>query len=213
MSDARAEILSRIRTALSDVPDPERAVDVPVERGYRRETDLSPVDRFEERLHDYSASVRRVEADGVAGAVLEGCREMAVRRAAVPRDLPLHWRPDEIQLLEDHDLSARELDELDGAITGCAAAIAETGTLILDGQGVSGRRAITLIPDHHICIVEAHQIAGLVPEAIARVSGSVSDQRLPITLVSGPSATSDIELSRVEGVHGPRHLLVLIADG
>ena len=94
-----------------------------------------------------------------------------------------------------------------------AAAIAETGTLILDGQGVSGRRAITLIPDHHICIVEAHQIAGLVPEAIARVSGSVSDQRLPITLVSGPSATSDIELSRVEGVHGPRHLLVLIADG
>jgi L-lactate dehydrogenase complex protein LldG len=122
------------------VPDPERPVDVPVERGYRRETDLSPVDRFEERLHDYSASVRRVEADGVAGAVLEGCREMAVRRAAVPRDLPLHWRPEEIQLLEDQDLSARELDELDGVITGCAAAIAETGTLILDGQGVSGRR-------------------------------------------------------------------------
>ena len=96
-------------------------------------------------------------------------------------------------------------------MTGCAAAIAQTGTLVLDGRGASGRRAITLVPDHHICVVRAEQIVGLVPEAFARVADAVRGERAPITLVSGPSATSDIELIRVEGVHGPRHLTVMIA--
>ncbi len=108
-------------------------------------------------------------------------------------------------------LSAAELDEIDGALTGCAVAIAQTGTLVLDGREASGRRAITLVPDHHICLVRTEQIVGLVPEAIARVADGVRGQRIPITLVSGPSATSDIELTRVEGVHGPRHLTIMIA--
>jgi len=108
-------------------------------------------------------------------------------------------------------LPAAELDRIDAALTGCAAAVAQTGTLVLDGRGASGRRAITLVPDHHICIVREEQIVGLVPEAIERVAGAVREHRAPITLVSGPSATSDIELTRVEGVHGPRNLIVLIA--
>ena len=114
-------------------------------------------------------------------------------------------------MIEDHLLSAAQLDSVDGAITGCAAAIAETGTILLDGRGASGRRAVTLVPDHHICIVTEDQIVGIVPEGIARVADAASERRLPITLISGPSATSDIELERVEGVHGPRNLVVLIA--
>lgn len=212
MSDPRAEILSRIRSALGDVPDDERPEDVPVPRDYRRELDGPHTALLEERLRDYKATVRLVADGDLASAVLEGCRELGIERAVIPPELPSPWRPDEIELVEDHNLSAHQLDRLDGVITGCAAAIAETGTLMLDGQGISGRRAITLIPDHHICIVQADQIVGLVPAAIARVAEAAVEQRLPITLVSGPSATSDIELSRVEGVHGPRHLLVLIVD-
>jgi L-lactate dehydrogenase complex protein LldG len=118
-----------------------------------------------------------------------------------------------VEVVEDQGLSARELDRIDGVITGCAAAIAETGTLVLDGQGACGRRVLTLVPDHHICIVRADQVLGLVPEAISRVAPAVTERRLPITLISGPSASSDIELNRVEGVHGPRHLVVVMATG
>jgi L-lactate dehydrogenase complex protein LldG len=115
-----------------------------------------------------------------------------------------------VQIIEDHGLTVAELDGINAAVTGCAKAIAETGTLVLDGQERSGRRALTLVPDHHICVVEAGQILGLVPEAMAALGDTVRGRRAPLTLVSGPSATSDIELSRVEGVHGPRHLVVII---
>ncbi len=215
MSDARTEILRRVRGALADVPDVEGPGDVGVARDYRHHDPASPrehVDRFEQRVGDYRATVRRVGAD-ISGAVTEACRELGLRRIGVPIDCPHDWRPDGVEIVPDDGLSAVELDRLDGALTGCAAAIADTGTIVLDGQGVSGRRSLSLIPDHYICIVLAEQIVGLVPEAIARVSDAVAVRRLPITLVSGPSASSDIELSRVEGVHGPRHLLVLIAEG
>jgi L-lactate dehydrogenase complex protein LldG len=129
----------------------------------------------------------------------------------VPAGVPAPWRPRDVELVEDAELSAAQLDAVDGAVTGCAAAIAETGTLVLDGSPICGRRVLTLVPDHHICVVLAGQIVELVPEAIAAVAPAVRDGRRPITLVSGPSASSDIELSRLEGVHGPRHLLVLIA--
>ena len=114
-------------------------------------------------------------------------------------------------MIEDEGLTAHQLDAIDGAVTGCAAAIAQTGTLVLDGRGVSGRRVLTLVPDHHICVVRAEQVVELVPEAIAALAGAVARDGVPVTLISGPSASSDIELSRVEGVHGPRHLLVIIA--
>jgi L-lactate dehydrogenase complex protein LldG len=228
MSDAREEILRRIGVALRDVPGGENRSDVPVAREYRREDDAPSAElvaRLTARLHDYHATVRRVAVGdlgtavgnlggavgNVGGAVGDACAELGLRRLIVPPELPVQWRPEGVELVEDHGLSAHDLDGFDGAITGCAAAIAETGTLILDGQGVSGRRAITLVPDHHICVVTTDQVVGLVPEALARVAPSVSERGLPITLISGPSATSDIELTRVEGVHGPRHLLVLIA--
>jgi L-lactate dehydrogenase complex protein LldG len=130
----------------------------------------------------------------------------------VPPGLPAHWRPDGVEVIEDHGLTAKQLDAIEGAITGCAVGIAETGTLVLDGQGASGRRVITLVPDHHICIVREDQVLGLVPEAIAAIAQSVTERGAPITLVSGPSASSDIELTRVEGVHGPRHLLILLLN-
>jgi L-lactate dehydrogenase complex protein LldG len=214
MSSAREEILGRIRAALHDVPAGERPDDVAVPRDYRRTGGRSRdqlVAYLAERVADYAAEVRQVAAGELADAVTAACAEMGVRRVVVPPGLPAAWRPRDVELIEDRDLSAADLDAIDGAVTGCAAAIAETGTIVLDGSPICGRRLLTLVPDHHICIVLAGQIVELVPEAIAAVAPAVRDGRRPITLVSGPSASSDIELSRVEGVHGPRHLRVLIA--
>ena len=213
VTDAREEILGRIARALADVPEGERPDDVAVAQAYRRTSDGPHVDRFEERVRDYGATVRRTRAEAVAEALADGCRELGIERAAVAPDLPPAWRPAGVELIQDDNLSTHELDRLNSAITGCATAIADTGTLVLDGQGRSGRRALTLVVDHHICVVEEEQIVGLVPEAIARVAPAVVEGGRPITLVSGPSATSDIELSRVEGVHGPRHLMVVIVSG
>jgi L-lactate dehydrogenase complex protein LldG len=214
VTEAREEILARVRGALRDVAPEERPDDVPVARDYRRAGERSVdhlVELLEDRLRDYRATVRRTPAvAGVAGAVSEGCRELGLRRLAVPPGLPADWRPPGVEIVEDRALSARELDRIDGALTGCAVAIAETGTLLLDGQGVSGRRLLTLVPDNHICVVGLEQVVESVPEAFARVAPAVRERGLPITLVSGPSASSDIELTRVEGVHGPRNLVVLI---
>jgi L-lactate dehydrogenase complex protein LldG len=213
VSAAREEILARIRSALADVPSAEQPDDVSVARGYNRHGDLDGeprVRRFAERVRDYHADVRRVAADGVGPAVDQVCAELGLERVVVPAGLRADWRPSGVEVSEDAGLSAAELDRIDGAITGCAGAIAETGTLLLDGQDASGRRLITLVPDHHICVVTVDQIVGVVPEAIAALAPAVRERRAPITLVSGPSASSDIELTRVEGVHGPRHLVVLI---
>jgi L-lactate dehydrogenase complex protein LldG len=204
VSAARDEILARIRAAMSDAPDDER----PIPRGYRRQGDRleSRLERFVDRIREYHADVRCLDAGHIGAAISKYCADMALRRVVVPSALPSDWRPAGVEVLEDRALTAAELDAVDAAVTGCAVAIAETGTLVLDGRDVSGRRAITLVPDHHVCVVRAEQVVGLVPEAVAAV-----DPRAPVTLISGPSASSDIELQRVEGLHGPRHLLVLVA--
>jgi L-lactate dehydrogenase complex protein LldG len=215
-------ILGRIADALRDVPSGETAADVAVARAYDHagggEHDVTPetVHRFEQRVTDYHAEVRRVASDQVGPTITAACAQRGLRRLAVPPGLPAAWRPENADVSEDsdpaHPLTAHELDAVDGVITGCAAAIAETGTIVLDGGERSGRRLLTLVPDHHICVVEVTQIADQVPAALAAVASAVSEARRPITLISGPSASSDIELDRVEGVHGPRHLLVVIAD-
>jgi L-lactate dehydrogenase complex protein LldG len=215
VSAARDVVIGRIRAALRDVPVSERASDVSVARDYRHTDDRPRSELIEllcERISDYRADVRRVAPHEVADAVRRACAEMGLSRVAVPPQLPAQWRPpsEAVEVVEDHGLSAAELDELDGALTGCAGAIAETGTLVLDGQALSGRRLLTLVPDHHICVVTADQVVGQVPEAMAALAPAVAEHGVPVTLVSGPSASSDIELERVEGVHGPRHLLVLI---
>jgi L-lactate dehydrogenase complex protein LldG len=215
MSAAREEILGRIRVALADVPESERPADVPVAADYRRRGTRDPeelVSVLAQRLEDYHAEVRRVDPGQLPQALTEACRDFGLRRIVVPAAVPAEWRPAGVELTEDHGLSTRELDQVDGAVTGGAGAIAETGTLVLDGQGVCGRRAVTLVPDHHICVVWADQIVDSVPEAIAAVRTAVVEKGAPITLISGPSASSDIELLRVEGVHGPRHLRVLIVS-
>jgi L-lactate dehydrogenase complex protein LldG len=125
----------------------------------------------------------------------------------VPAGLPAAWRPKDLELVEDAALTPHELDALDGVVTGCTLAIAETGTIVLTSAPEEGRRALTLVPDLHVCVVQETQVVELVPEAFATLAAGA---RRPITLVSGPSATSDIELSRVEGVHGPRDLVILV---
>jgi L-lactate dehydrogenase complex protein LldG len=212
MSAAREEILRRIRAGLTDVPAAEQPGDVAVAREYRRASEASPaavLERFEERVADYHAVVRRIAPDGIGAAVGDACRELGLARLALPPGVPEPWRPDGVELIEDHGLDAHALDDVNAALTGCAAGIAETGTIVLDGGEMSGRRALTLVPDHHICVVLEDQVVGSVAEGFARVAPTVAGQGAPITLVSGPSASSDIELSRVEGVHGPRHLVVL----
>jgi L-lactate dehydrogenase complex protein LldG len=200
VTSAREDILARVRAALRDVP----AAEALEPAGYEPPPPPSgnAVARFAERVSDYRATVR--EADDVAATIAQVCAEHEARRLGIPAALP--WRPHGVELVEDHGLSAGELDELDGALTGCALAIAETGTIILDGGERSGRRALTLVPDLHVCVVERSQVVATVSDAIRALDGG----RGPFTFVSGPSATSDIELDRVEGVHGPRRLEVLL---
>ncbi|MHB1567900.1 MAG: LutC/YkgG family protein [Solirubrobacteraceae bacterium] len=215
MSGAREEILARIRRALSDVPGGEQPADVSVPRDYRRQGSADRAQllaRLQDRLRDYGAHCARVAQADIPTAVAAACGELQLRTLVIPAQLPAQWRPGGVQLYEDRDSSTEQLDQVDGVLSGCAVAIAETGTLVLDGQGVCGRRAITLLPDHHICIVRAAQVVAGVPEALERIAPSGRDQRPAVTFISGPSATSDIELQRVEGVHGPRHLRVLIVD-
>jgi L-lactate dehydrogenase complex protein LldG len=209
---ARDVVLARVRAALG--PSPE-APDVP--RGYRAAGTLGnagndvAVERFCERVAEYRATVTRVQRGGLADAVSEACARHAVQRIAVPPGAPPELPGVEL-VVDEPPLSARDLDALDGVLTGCALAIAETGTIVLDGGARSGRRALTLVPDLHLCVVEAGTIVPSVPDAVAGLTQAVSEGR-PLTLVSGPSATSDIELDRVEGVHGPRRLEVFVVEG
>jgi L-lactate dehydrogenase complex protein LldG len=167
------------------------------------------LDLLEERLVDYRATVRRAAATRLAAAVGTALTRRGARRVVVPRGLVLPVLPPGIQAVPDDGLTPKDLDALDGVITGAAVAIAETGTIVLDGSPDQGRRAITLVPDYHLCIVRADQVVELVPEAVDRLAPSAGR---PLTWISGPSATSDIELSRVEGVHGPRTLEVILVE-
>ncbi len=202
---AREEILGRIRRGLGPVR-PE----VEVLRAYRRQEPGDPVERFVERASDYEATVLRVAAGEVGAAVAARCRERGAARLAVPDDVPEEWLPVGLEVVRDSELDAAELDGVDGVLTGCALAIAETGTLVLDSGARQGRRALTLVPDYHVCVVGEEQVVGGVPEAMALIAEILRASGRAITFVSGPSATSDIELSRVEGVHGPRTLEVLV---
>lgn len=215
MTDARPEILRRIRAALRDVPAAEQPADVAVSRAYLHAgMSAGPelIERFAERVAEYKAAVQRVSAAELPAAIAHACARHGVRRLVAPPDLPAEWAPAGVELLRDESLSNAQLDASDGVLTGCALGVAQTGTIILDGGPAQGRRAISLVPDYHLCVVRADQVVDLVPEAVARLAPAVRDARRPITLISGPSATSDIELNRVEGVHGPRTLEVLIVE-
>jgi L-lactate dehydrogenase complex protein LldG len=204
---ARDVVLERIRDALADAPPA-----IPVPRDYDRAlpTGTAIVDLFAERVSDYRATVHRTPAAGLAATIATALAARGATRVAVPGGVPDGWlaATGADAVADDPPLAFGDLDQLDGVITACAAAIAETGTIVLDGGAGQGRRALSLLPDLHVCVVLASQVVGTVPEALARL-----DPVRPQTWISGPSATSDIELQRVEGVHGPRVLEVVIVEG
>ena len=204
MTTAREEVLARIRAALTDV--------VPTEgrRGDETGRSLAPaavLELFVERLEETGASVLR-PAVAVAGVGDALARHGACRIVVAP-DLDAGLLPPAAEVVVDHGLRPAELDALDGAVTTCAAACADTGTIAFDGGPGQGRRAVTLVPDLHVCVVRAEQVVETVPELFARLEASAREGR-PIVLVSGPSATSDIGFERVEGVHGPERLVVVL---
>lgn len=226
MSTARERILQRIQTALDDgtpvsEPRPIPEVNRAVVRNYRQRDEAPREDilaRFVERVTEYKAHVQRITASQVTAAIAAALQSRGVERLVVPADLPAEWLPSSITILRDSDghsgehsgeLTHETLDSSQGVLTGCAIGIAQTGTIVLDHGPLQGRRAISLVPDYHLCIVRAAQVVGLVPEAIKQLEPAVRAGR-PLTFISGPSATSDIELNRVEGVHGPRTLEVLV---
>lgn len=194
-------MLDRIRGALAGSTGAQ-----PIARRYvtvGRSPHAKVVDAFVERVRDYGATViRSDDARAAAGDALAG-------RIGIAADLAAALRPDTVELVVDDGLPPGELDELDGAFTTCAVACAATGTIALDGGPGQGRRALTLVPDLHVCVVHEDQIVETVPELVRRLEPGAREGR-PIVLISGPSATSDIELDRVEGVHGPRRLVVIV---
>jgi L-lactate dehydrogenase complex protein LldG len=213
---AREEMLFRIRAALRDVPSDEQPADVPVTRDYLTSgTDAREevIERFVERVADYKVHVRRVAEADLPQAIASACQARGVQKLVIPDDLPDSWLPERVELLRDGGtagiLTYEQLDTSDGVLTGCSLGIAQTGTIVLDGGERQGHRVITLLPDYHLCVVYESQVVDLVPEAITRLRDAAL-ARQPITFISGPSATSDIELNRVEGVHGPRTLEVLV---
>lgn len=209
MSSAREAVLERVRAAIS------RADASSVDRAYRRDgnrTHDDVVDLFCERVADYRADVHRTSANGVGASVTAILASAGARSVAVPAGLPPEWRPEGVRQLVDRGLTWHDLDALDGVVTGSTVAIAESGTIVLSAAPDEGRRALTLVPDLHVCVVETVNIVELLPEAMERLTPLVRAERRPLTFISGPSATSDIELKRVEGVHGPRRLAVLVVD-
>jgi L-lactate dehydrogenase complex protein LldG len=206
---ARDEVLARIRAALGGPPADRAPAGDQVPRRYRSSAGLDTgalIGLLTERLRDYGTAVRRCPPSGVPAAVGEALAGRGARRVAVPAgfELPGLDAPG-VTLLADDGLSPGALDAADGVITTAALAIAETGTIILDGGPGQGRRALSLVPDYHLCLLQAGQIVGIVPEALDRLPPDP-----PYTWISGPSATSDIELDRVQGVHGPRTLEVIL---
>ena len=211
---SREEVLARIRRALGAAG---AGGDSPPEGGaaaYGHTTRSTVgsahlVRLLTERLSDYGSSVRHCTEGRLSRVLAEALASRGVARAVVAPDFEVSLLPEGVgvECVADHGLTAGELDTFDAVITTATVAIAETGTIVLDGSTGQGRRALSLIPDYHLCIVRERQVVGLVPEALARLQ-----PERPLTWISGPSATSDIELDRVEGVHGPRTMEVIVVS-
>jgi L-lactate dehydrogenase complex protein LldG len=210
--DARTEVLRRIRSALAEEP-PRRSHGTPT---WNPSSATLPqlagdalIDHFSERVSEYRATVLRATESSVPAVVAEVFASWNARRIVVPAGFPGAWLvTTSIEPILDDPLLTRDaLDAVDGVVTTCALGIAESGTIVLDAGPGQGRRALSLLPDRHLCVIRSQQIVQDVPDAIARL-----DPRRPLTWISGPSATSDIELQRVEGVHGPRTLTVVLVE-
>ncbi len=204
---ARDEIVARIRAVRPAAAPPPH---VPAYRHVWNADRETLVARFVDRLADYHVSVLHARSDTEIAGI--ATRHLAVRGIAslvIPADMPASWRPAAPAPIEDAGLSLRQLDAAAGAMTGCLLGIAETGSIVLDCGPGQGRRALTLLPDYHLCVVRESSVVGILPEAMAALQKRVA-HGAPVTFFSGPSATADIELDRVEGVHGPRTLDVIL---
>ena len=207
---ARAEILAKVGQAVGDhsaARDAEYAA-TPHEYIRRGKSDKKELlELLTSRLRDYDAVVYHCAAHEIADTVSAAMSARGKTSLLKPEHLPHEWLPPEHHFPPVNGLSYREIDQGEGVITGCVAAIAFTGTIILRHGAGDARRALTLIPDYHLCIVFADQVVETVPEGFDRLKGM---ETLPLTTVAGPSATADIEMSRVKGVHGPRFLDVIL---
>lgn len=216
MIDSKKEMLNRISKALVDRPPMSKPEDIDIPRNYKQKGSLSRpelLNLFVERVSDYKANVRVIDISEIVASIEEICTRKNLNTIVTSDTFPTDLRPTNVEVVVDHPtnmLSNYQLDSMDAVVTTCAIAVAQTGTIALDAGIGQGRRVLSLIPDVHICIVKQDQVVEIIPEAFKHLKDSVEKKGRPITLISGPSATSDIELNRVEGVHGPRILEVLV---
>jgi L-lactate dehydrogenase complex protein LldG len=209
--DARTEILGRIRKAVGG-PGPRALEYAAIPRPYRREAGMAEqakMELFAARLYDYGTNVYRCTQAQVADAVAQALSARRRTGIVVSHGVPASWLPEKFEFVEDDGLTYAALDASNGVLTGCEVAVAFTGTIVLRHGPGQPRRAVTLVPDYHLCVVRAQQVVETLPEAIRRIE---EFRGAPLTTISGPSATSDIEMTRVKGVHGPRTLDVVLVS-
>jgi L-lactate dehydrogenase complex protein LldG len=201
---SRERILERIRKANAHATASELSIPRAYDRAIARSADHT-LALFEERLRDYDASVFRVGKEQVAQKAAELLAAANRRRIAIPTGLPFQWQSEAVEWIPDHGLSFDVLNEVDGVMTAATVGVAASGSIALQHGPAEGRRILTLLPDYHLCVIGVGQVVETLPEAFARL-----DPLRPVTFFSGPSATADIEMTRIKGVHGPRFLDVLI---
>jgi L-lactate dehydrogenase complex protein LldG len=209
MSTARDEIFERIRDAMGGSASGREADYAAIPRSYVRRGLLDTEGRVEllvDRLHDYGATVFHSRDGEIASSVAAALRARGKTSLLIPRDLPRAWLPDGFQFFREGS-NYQEVDASEGVLTDCALAIAATGSIVLRHSAGEARRALSLIPDYHLCVVFAGQVVETVPEGVTQMNAFAN---IPITTIAGPSATADIEMIRVKGVHGPRTLDVIL---
>jgi L-lactate dehydrogenase complex protein LldG len=212
MSDAKPEILEKIRRAVDGRPADRGADYAAIPRSYRQSGDLDRaalLDLLEERLHGYGAGVYRTSRADLPAAIARAAAARGKSRLLIPDGAPREWLPESIEFVGAESAAVDALDQAEGALTGCAAAIAATGSIVLRHSAAEGRRALTLVPDYHLCVVFAEQVVETVPEALRLMHEAGAGL---LTTIAGPSATADIEMTRIQGVHGPRTLDAILVE-
>ncbi|MFZ9857059.1 MAG: LutC/YkgG family protein [Roseiflexaceae bacterium] len=209
--NSRDVMLQRIRQAVaSGVRQHQHPIQSAVYEQYDNLDEHRRIEQFAHRVEEYKAWVGQCDLHDVPSVIGQRMKYHGFRSLVLPVDFVHEWRPTDVTLIEDNQLTPFQVASSDGVISTCALGIAQTGTIVLDGGIGQGRRMLTLLPDYHCCVVLASLVVGTVPEAFARLESVIHQRRAAMTFISGPSATSDIELNRVEGVHGPRTLEVII---
>jgi L-lactate dehydrogenase complex protein LldG len=211
MTDARTAVLDRIRKAKgTSMPSQAAAGYAAIERGYQQSAQLGRaqiLDLLEDRLRDYEAGVLRVAAHEVGAAAAKALHDRGIHRVLIPAGMPNEWIQGACEFVVDQSFSNSDLDSFNGVMSAATLAMAETGTIVLQNVPGQGRRAVSLVPDYHLCVLRADDVYETVVEGMRRLE---STKTLPTTFFSGPSATADIEMTRIKGVHGPRFVDVLL---